>query len=154
MATLSNVEFKQILVPYDFSDMSKAALREADELAGLHKSTLTLAYAHPVTTVAVLDYTYAEPPEMVAKSLKAVEAKLRTVADDLRTPPERVKTLVLAGEAASSLVAASADYDLVLMATHGRTGIGRFLMGSIAERVVRGAACSVLIVRTPDSAPG
>jgi nucleotide-binding universal stress UspA family protein len=132
--------------------MSKAALREADDLARGRGATLTLAFVYPVTSVRVLDYTYSEPPERVAETLEVVEARLRTVANDLHTPPDHVNVLVLTGEPANSLVAASTAHDLVVMSTHGRTGVSRFMLGSVTERVVRGAACSVLVIRTPGDA--
>ncbi len=140
-----------VLVPIDFSDSSLAALRRADQLAVDSGSKLTVLHVHPVTMVTVLDYTYAEPPELVAASLEAVHERLRSIAVELSTPADRVKTDVRTGEPANEIISAAKDHDLLIMGTHGRSGVSRFLMGSVAERVVRGAPCSVLVHREPSA---
>ena len=108
---------------------------------------VTLLHVHPMTVVAVLDYTYAEPPELVAEAVEAISVRLKSWADDLTTPAEMIETAVKTGQPAHEIITAAADYDMVVMGTHGRTGVSRFLMGSVAERVVQGAPCSVLVFR-------
>ena len=143
------MKFSKILVPVDFSELSLAALKAADELAQGTGAELTLAHVHPYTTVSVLDYTYAEPPEVVAQVCAAIEEKLQALVHTLGTPPERCHVLVQTGDPAAELMSLSAGHDLVVMSTHGRTGLRHFLLGSVAERLVRGAKCSVLVVREP-----
>ncbi len=145
------VKFSKILVPVDFSEVSLAALKSADELARDTGAELTLAHVHPYTTVSVLDYTYAEPPEVVAQVCAAIEDKLKALVHTLKTPAERCHVVVQTGDPAAELMTMSADHDLVVMSTHGRTGVRRFLLGSVAERLVRGARCSVLVVRHKDA---
>ena len=123
------------------------AMREADDLATRLGAHLTLAHVHPITTVTVLDYTYAEPPEVIAEVCATIEDKLKTLANTLQTPAERRSVAVHTGDPALELAEMSKGYDLVVMATHGRSGVRRFLLGSVAERLVRGAACSVMVVR-------
>lgn len=141
------MQIDRILVPVDFSEISLFAMREADALAVQLGAHLTLAHVHPITTVTVLDYTYAEPPEVVAEVCATIEDKLRTLADTLKTPPERRAVTVHTGDPAFELAEMSKDYDLIVMSTHGRSGVRRFLLGSVAERLVRAAACSVMVVR-------
>lgn len=140
---------RSILVPVNVADVSEEALEEADEIAAASGGTLTLVHIHPITQVVVLDYTYAEPPEVVAKTIEVIENRLSEIASGLETPSDRVKTMVKTGDPAAELIELTGDYDLVVMATHGRSGVSRFLMGSVTERVVRGSKCSVLSVRPP-----
>jgi nucleotide-binding universal stress UspA family protein len=66
-------------------------------------------------------------------------------------PGIRVEHVLLEGDPAREIVCYSRDHgiDLVVMGTHGRTGLERMLMGSVAEKVLRGASCSVLVVKMP-----
>ena len=138
---------QRILVPVDFSDGSKAALAAADAMAKSAGASLTLLHVHPMTVVSVLDYTYAEPPELVAEAVQAITERLDKWAAELDSDASKVKTEVRTGQPATEILDAAADHDLIIMGTHGRSGVDRFLMGSVAERVVRGAKCSVLVHR-------
>ena len=140
---------KNILVPIDFSDYAKAALDEADSLAQQSGAELTLLHIHEMTQVAIMDFTYVEPPEKVAEILTAAEKQLQQWAEQLGTPPERRSIRSTTGGAAQEIIDESENYDLIVMPTHGRTGLSHFLLGSVAERVVQGAKCSVLIVKKP-----
>jgi nucleotide-binding universal stress UspA family protein len=137
----------RILVPVDFSEQSRLAMVEADALAMERDAHLVLMHVHPIVEVAVLDFTYLQPAEKVAELCEAVELRLKEWARSLTSPPERVTVRVATGAPVTEIVAAAKDFDLVVMATHGRTGVGHFLMGSVAERVVQGASCSVFVVK-------
>ncbi len=140
------------MAPIDFSEQSRAALREADELAAERGAELLLLHVHQIVEVAVLDFTYVERPEAVGEVCDAAEAELRRWSADLRTPAERILVRVATGSPVDEIVRATRECDLVVMATHGRTGLSHFLMGSVSERVVQGAACTVLVVKRPAGA--
>lgn len=141
---------QRILVPIDFSEQSRQALGEADALAVERGAQLTLMHVHPIVEMAVLDFTYVQPAEKVAEICELVEGRLKEWARGIRTPADRVNVQVTTGGPAVEIIAMSDKCDLIVMATHGRTGMSHFLMGSVAERVVQGARCSVLVVKTAE----
>jgi len=140
------MSFKKILVPIDFSDPSRVALHQADKLAG-PDSTLVLLHVNPIGGFVIMDWTYTIPPEAISKMQTSAGEELERWAKDLKTPTAKIKSEVALGDAANEIIHHSEKCDLVVMGTHGRRGISRFLLGSVAERVVRGAQCSVLIAR-------
>lgn len=145
------MKLNRVLVPIDFSERSRAALLEADALAAAQGAQLTLLHVHPVVEVAIMDFTYVQPPEKIAEVVQAADRHLREWAQSLQTPSERLEISVTTGGPAIEIVELSRQYDLVVMATHGRTGVSHFLMGSVTERVVQGAHCSVLIIKQKKS---
>ena len=141
------MKLERILVPIDFSEQSQRALQAADELAQVRGSHLTLLHVHSIVGVAVLDFTYVERPQDLARITEAAEVQLGQWAQALKAPAEHVHIEVATGDPVTEIVRHTESHDLAVMGTHGRTGLTHFLMGSVAERVVRGARCSVLIVR-------
>jgi len=151
--------FKRILCPTDFSEPSYEALRVASELA-LHFSSelLVLHVVQPIpvanvpppppATAAPMAFnisSYRQELEEVSKrSLKEVVEKW--VAKGIN-----VEQTVLQGEAADQIIDAvdKQKIDLVVIATHGRTGWRKFIFGSVAEKVVRLARCPVLTIQPP-----
>ena len=141
------MQLKRILVPIDFSEQTPLAVREADQLAKERGGTVTLFHVHEIVELAFMDFTYVEPPAQLQAACDAAETRLRDIAGKMQTPPERVHVEVATGSPISEIINASQKHDLVVMPTHGRKGISHFLMGSVAERVVRGAKCGVLVVK-------
>ena len=150
------VKIQRILFPTDFSESSKAALEYACGLAEQNGSELhvlhvveEMAYLLPSTEFAVLPYYVDELKleEQAKKSLNAVVdpewAKGRTVYRTVRTGSPFLQVLLYAKEN---------KIDLIVMSTHGRTGLSHLLMGSVAENVVRKATCPVLTVHPSDHA--
>ncbi len=142
---------QNILVAVDFSDYSKAALRYATFLAEGFGSTLTLVHA-------VEPYIY---PEDLSAGFTIEELDTRWIQkerDKLETLKHTIKegipssVVVTMGTAWNRIVgmAKSRNADLIVIGTHGRTGLKHAVMGSTAERVVRHAACPVLVVHSPD----
>lgn len=138
---------KRILVALDWSDYSKHALRMADELAVQGGASLTLLHVVPFAVPALLDVTLVMPPSALSKLTTDAQRQLEQLALELETPRERVSLAAVPGDPPLVLVDESADYDLLVLGTHGRTGVTRWLLGSVAERVARGARCAVLIAR-------
>lgn len=142
---------QNILVAVDFSDYSKAALQYAAFLAERFGATLTLVHA-------VEPYIYPEDlsagftiEELDARWIQREREKLEQLR---KTIKESVSATVVVtmGAAWNRIVgtAKSRSADLIVIGTHGRTGLKHALMGSTAERVARHATCPVLIVHLPD----
>ena len=140
---------KRIMCPVDFSEYSDAAVRYASTLA--QESGAKLFLVHVDESQVPYDAGYAGfIPQMDPEALKE---KLAEVHPSIATV--ETEHFMLSGRAADALVdfANKHDIDLIVMGTHGRTGVARLLMGSIAEAVVRGAACPVLTVKLPTQVP-
>lgn len=143
------MKLERILVPIDFSEMSREALASADNLASQVGGRLTLLHVHEVTEVRPVDYAYADTPESTAELQKALEEHLASWAKECKTPADRISASIVRGSATDEIIGASKNHDIIVMRTHGRSGVSRFMLGSVAERVVRGAACSVFILKPP-----
>jgi universal stress protein A len=142
---------KKILVPTDFSKGSAQALRYACALADTLNASLCLVHVieNQYLPGGYMEY-YAPPPEY----FEQVEREGRKNLEALLTPEQQNKyraTLVQRTGAAAheilSYLQEQKDVDLVVMATHGRGGVSRLMMGSVADKVVRAAACPVLTIR-------
>ena len=137
---------KTILYPTDFSDHSKAAFDLACSLARDYCATLYLLNVAPEPVVG---YGHGVvPPEPYRYQREAGE-KLQGLASEV-TGLQIQHRLVL-GDAATEILrfAGEIKADLIVMGTHGLTGVSRLLMGSVAEQIVRRAPCPVLTVKTP-----
>ncbi|MCA9695031.1 MAG: universal stress protein [Myxococcales bacterium] len=141
---------RALLVPVDFSAESQIALRAADAMVAGGRGTLTILHVQSITEIQVLDFTYIEPPERIMAARTAAEEALARLKRGLATPAERVTIEVVIGDPVEQIAARSEEHDLVVMATHERTGLRHFVLGSVAERVVRSARCSVLVVKDRD----
>ena len=141
------MKIERILVPIDFSEQSQVALEEADSIAAERGAELTLLHVYQITQIAILDFTFVDPAPKVASSIQAAETKLRDMAKTLRTPEARRYISVETGQPIQVILERSLKHDLIVMPTHGRTGPSHFLLGSVAERVVQAAKCSVLVVK-------
>lgn len=139
---------RNILVPIDFSEASTEALRHAKELALTYGAQITLL--HAVEEVVYPSAYGMEPinlpnPEVVER----VEANLAGLARD-EIGYEHVVVEASVGYAPSSIIdyAEVNEVDLIVIATHGRTGLERMLLGSVAERVMRRAHAPVFVVKS------
>jgi len=141
---------RHILVPIDFSECSKQALRYAVPMAKERGASLTLLYVvAPVYGVG--EYGAIDSTALEARMRAAGEQELaKLVAEEVRGEVA-AKSLVRVGAPAMEIVEAALELraDLVVLATHGRTGLKHVLIGSVAEHVVRRAPCPVLVVREP-----
>src|SRR3954469_17063523 len=141
----------RILVPTDFSAPSDAALDFAKTIATTFGASLHLlhVFEDPFVAGAVAPETHSPPPP-AARAAWLDEATTKLAH---RLPPDdRIRfngtTEIVAGACAPVIVeyAHEHDIDLIVMGTHGRTGVAHLLIGSVAERVVRTAGCPVLTV--------
>ena len=153
-----NPPIKLILVPIDFSEHSERALRYARALAEPLGASLHLL--HVVEDLALpggwtTDIYTRDLGNLQAQLIAEAERRMATYRIGLGSQPE-VPTSVTAGHAPTMIAARAAAIgaDLIVMGTHGRSGFSHLLMGSVAERVMRVAACPVLTVRGTDEQPG
>ena len=138
---------RTILAPVDFSDLSLHALTMADRIAVEREAQLTVLHVHPIVQTAFMDLTYTEPPERMSEAMMELESKMAKWCAQLKTPADKVVQKVLIGNPVELITQESSDHGLLVISTHGRTGLSHFLMGSVAERVVRVARCAVLVVK-------
>ncbi len=142
--------FRKIMCPIDFSPSSRDALQKAAELARESHAPLVLAHVWEPGTWAT-GGEFALAPGVIQDMVDAEEAELakwRAEAKELGA--KEIAAKFLTGAAWDQIVrAAEADpeIDLIVMGTHGRTGVKHVLLGSVAEKVVRHAPCPVLVVR-------
>ena len=143
------LRIKSILVPVDFSPPSKKALDYAVAVARRFKAKLTLL--HVVEPVAMRDFAASFPLAMENDELVATAKKhLEKVVKAARLPRAILeKVLVRFGRSFHEIAEAarSRKVDLIIISTHGYTGLKHALLGSTTERVVRHAHCPVLVVR-------
>ena len=144
---------KRILVPTDFSATSDAALEFAKTIADTFGASLHLVHVFedPFVTGAFAAETYAPmPPATRAALLDDAATRLAHRLPAAEQEHFRGTTEIVTGVSAPAIVEYAHEHniDLIVMGTHGRTGMAHLLIGSVAERVVRTALCPVLTVHT------
>jgi len=148
-ASLAPLRIKSILVPLDFSPSSKKALDYAVKFARQFNARLTLL--HVAEPMATPDFAAAFPLAMEDdKVMAAAKRELEGVVKAARVPPGIVeKILVRFGRSFHEIAdaARTRKVDLIIISTHGYTGLKHAVLGSTTERVVRHAPCPVLVVR-------
>lgn len=145
--------FQRILVPVDFSAYSAEAIAVAADLARRYDASLTLIHVYDPLAYALPDGFTPFPPPQNERLFEALEDQLASAkAHAIDAGAPRVATKILQGTVAGQITeqTTQAEFDLVVMGTHGRTGLQHLVLGSIAETVVRTAACPVLTVKKPN----
>jgi nucleotide-binding universal stress UspA family protein len=146
---MPTADWKTICCPIDFSDASRAAMEVAVDIARRTGARLTLLHAYPVPGYTFPDGSVVASPRMLQEMAEQATrhlAEWQKQAQALGAPTVDIHTAV--GEPAAEIVAWAKEQkqDLLVLGTHGRTGIEHALMGSVAERVVRRARCPVLTI--------
>ena len=143
--------FRRILWPTDFSPVAKAALPYAADLAADSGAQLVLLHVLALPSMYVPEVSGAVWMEIQRKGRAAAMDELRRLAKQLDRAKVRTHAVLAQGVAFDQIlrVAKRLRCDLIVIATHGRTGLRHVLMGSVAENVVRRAPCPVLTVRPP-----
>ncbi len=140
---------ERILVPLDGSRCAEAVIPRVEELiAGKNRGICLLRVAFASTFPGV------DPTEAQVKVVREAEDYLKGLENQLRAKGLDVDTHVRYGNEADEIIdhAAQEEIDLIAMSTHGRNGIKRLFLGSVAEKVVRHAAKPVFLVRCAGSA--
>ena len=142
------MEFKTVLVPLDGSTLAEGALPQAAALAkgGAQLIVLRAAEAHTLPT--------ADATEAQVKVVREAEQYLTGVKARLaKEGAARVETSVWYGPPADAIVEAARvrKADLIVMSSHGRSGLGRLVLGSVAESVLRGTKTPILLIRAENA---
>ncbi|MEM9194356.1 MAG: universal stress protein [Myxococcota bacterium] len=143
---------RRILCPTDFSKPSEHAVKYAANLAKELGAKLQLLHVYEIPTFATPDGAFIADAAWVTSLLTNASKELDRASEPFKDDELDIKTHTVQGSAHAEIVhfADRAEADLIVMATHGRSGLSRFLMGSVAERVVRTSNVPVLTVHSPE----
>lgn len=147
-------QIKKVLVADDFSDSSRHAVEHAELIATKFGASVELV--HVIQAAAALQSPggpFITPGLLGREETMEVEARaqLEHEADELRGRGLTVKPTVMTGDPLECIIRAAKEgkADLLVVGTHGRTGVTHLLLGSVAESILRAAPCPVLSVRHP-----
>lgn len=144
-------DIKSILVPVDFAECSKRGLEKALELARNYGASVTVlhtwvlpSYVSPSIAVS---YAHGRTEELDAFARREAEDQLAQFMETVQKPAGvRIQHEIAYGSAHEVILARAKEHDLVVMGTHGRTGLNHVFLGSVTERVMRECVCPVLVV--------
>jgi nucleotide-binding universal stress UspA family protein len=142
--------FNRILVATDFTEASTPAFQEAIELGRRNGSELLISHAYQPPGMTQADAVAPGVYDEWDRNLRArVEGKLQGLVEAAEKAGVLARPLILTGDAYEAIVDAAKENkaDLVVMGTHGRKGVSRFFLGSVAARVISTAPCPVMTVR-------
>lgn len=148
------IRIQKILVPTDNSPTALKALDYASEIAKFQRATIHLLYVLDDRYMSYMSLTEDDTssmPNLQTKMESAMKKELDELIQKQELPPDRFVYQIKTGRPCEEITgyANDIDADLIIMGTHGATGIRRILIGSVAERVVRRGQRPVLVVR-PD----
>lgn len=137
---------RTILHPTDFSEYSAHAFRLACALARDYDARLIVLHVQPTPVVAPF-----EGPLPLPQAETEAQVRERLVHTAPQDPKVRMEHVLAQGDAVKEILYAAEQNqcDLIFMGTHGRTGLGRVVLGSVAEQVMRKATCPVLTMKLP-----
>jgi nucleotide-binding universal stress UspA family protein len=145
-----SIRLRKILLPTDFSNYSATATKYACELATKFEAELHLLHTLELHLDITPEFGMGlDLPRYVSESRIAAEKALSVLLDPKWAASRSVVQAVVDGSPRAEIVryARKQDIDLIVLSTHGRTGLPHVIMGSVAESVVRTAPCPVLTVR-------
>ena len=146
-------QYKKIMVTLDGSTLAAQALSHAQTLAELFKSELILFRAAPrasnLAEVLEDNRSVLHLDDRQEQLVDEANRYLTALIDDLELHQIKTRVVVEVGLPAETIIdyAAGNEIDLIVMSTHGRTGLSRWVYGSVADKVLRGAPCPVFLVR-------
>ncbi len=155
--------YKKILVPLDGSQLAECVLPHVESIAkGCSvEAVMFVRVAEPIRLYYAGDEGYAlsakEIDRMESESRAAATNYLNQLVTRVKYDNISVQAKVLAGGRAADMIADYAtknEADLIIIATHGRSGISRWVWGSVADRILRSSCVPVLMVRAPGCVPG
>ncbi|MBW2148435.1 MAG: universal stress protein [Deltaproteobacteria bacterium] len=143
------IEIKKIMVPVDFSRESLLAARFGVSLSHEYNSELIVFHVippfHPIVRAVVPEYD-----SMKEKALASAQKELGgVIPQEVKKTLKKIDEIVVVGEPHIAIPAHAQKLgvDMIVLGTHGRTGLAHVILGSVAERVIRHAPCPVLVVR-------
>jgi nucleotide-binding universal stress UspA family protein len=146
-------EFKRILVPLDGSPLAERALPLATSLAQKFDSEIILLRILDVSTLTLPTWHMEAPPDWIVEAHEHIHEEvknyLKTQQDQLRQQGFEVRTLLRGASPAEGIleIAETQEVDLIVMSTHGRSGLTRWALGSVADKVMGHSHCPVLLIR-------
>jgi nucleotide-binding universal stress UspA family protein len=147
------MQIRTILMPTDFSEYAEHAFTWALQMAADWQARLILFHAAaPISPLAFPDSVYLpELRRLEADMLADAEKRMSEFVGKKGSSAVLVETRVVVGEPVYEICQAVGreQADLIIMGSHGRTGLSHVLLGSVAERVIRHASCPVLVARKP-----
>ena len=152
--------YRKILVPLDGSKLAECVLPHVEALAkGGQAQEVVFARVHePFRMFSGADYVMSEREiaRVESEQIAAAEKYLKEVVNKVRLDGLKPRGELLKGQVAESLAeyAAKNGVDLIIIATHGRSGVSRWVWGSVADRILRSSCTPVLMVRAPGCVPG
>ena len=156
--------YNKIMVPLDGSELAECVMPHVEAITTGCKST-NVVFARVVNPVQLpasvpargkFSFTEMERQQLYEQHKQAAEAYLKRMVASTRLEGVVLSYEVLEGKVADALArwAEKSEVDLIVIASHGRSGVSRWVMGSVAERVLRSACVPVLMVRAPGCFPG
>jgi nucleotide-binding universal stress UspA family protein len=144
---------KTILVPTDFGTGSDHALNYAVELARALGAELVVMHTYEIPMIGFPDGAIIATPELTTKVLESAEIGLRKTVEPHLSSGVNIRTMVKQGPTWQTIIetATQVGAGMIAMGTHGRHGLPRALLGSVAEKVVRSAKCPVLTIHSDDA---
>lgn len=147
----ARVEFKNILVATDGSRYATAAASEAIGIAKKNNSKLIVLAVVPSESMQPMDIVHSQMSRDVIaeKEMKEAEKNAKTAKEAARKEGVSVEAFVMGGKPSDAIVqtAKEKNVDVILLGSHGKSGIDKLLMGSVAERVIVLSSCAVLVVK-------
>lgn len=145
------ISLKKILVPTDFSDFSQRALEFALSLADEFRSKVYVMHVWDMPMTSSLLPPEPYPELVLTEEQKAGEEHLVKVANELKASGFDAEPVFVFGKPYMEIVRAARELeaDLIVLGSHGRSGISHLVLGSVAEKVVRLAPCPVFTVKLP-----
>ena len=145
LRTHTGFELTTILVPTDFSESSQVAFEYGRQLARDFNAELRLVHViNPHAYPFGDQYLALDPAQLLQETKDAAQRRMRSMA--VKDNPQYSVQVIYGSPAVEICNAANEDVDLIVISTHGRTGLGHLLIGSVTENVVRYAHCPVLVI--------
>ncbi|MDJ0757371.1 MAG: universal stress protein [Ardenticatenaceae bacterium] len=148
---------RKILVPLDGSDLAEQAISTAVEIAKKAKADIVFLKVLETEEILVPDYLAMPmplPSQWVEDQLKNAEEYLNNAVNFYGQPGVTISTTIIEGDPAGVILDTSAEqeFDMIIMSSHGYSGLQRWILGSVTEKVLRHAVCPVLVIRSPEPA--
>jgi nucleotide-binding universal stress UspA family protein len=151
--------YRRIMVPLDGSKLAECVLPHTETLAKLSKASIELVHViEPLElpTRGGIALSIDDIKQIESHTQNDTESYLHGIVERLKLAGIKARSKILIGKAADSLVdyIHKSNFDLLIMATHGRSGISRWIWGSVAEKILHSSSIPVLLVRPPECIPG
>ena len=138
---------KKILIPVDGSDRSKKALKKGISLARLVSAEVTVMYVSENPLISPLSVISLPAEKLRGLLNESVNSLLIHAKKECKNHDVSYSELIVEGQPSQRIIDASNDYDMIVISPLGHSMVADLLMGSVAEKVIRHAKCSVVVVR-------